>query len=104
MKVTFRQSFVRYLKKVKTQAVLDRVRRAIEQVEATSTTQEVGDLKKMSGAGNFYRIRVGDYRLPNASSIRICFSSRRPSLSGPKETFQTTLSKSSWATTISLRP
>ena len=32
MKVTFRQSFVRDLKKVKTQAVLDRVRRAIEQV------------------------------------------------------------------------
>ena len=50
MKVTFRQSFARDLKKVKTQAVLDRVRRAIEQVEATSTTQEVRDLKKMSGA------------------------------------------------------
>ena len=63
MKVTFRQSFVRDLKKVKTQAVLDRVRRAIEQVEATSTTQEVRDLKKMSGTSNFYRIRVGDYRL-----------------------------------------
>ena len=63
MKVTFRQSFARDLKKVKTQAVLDRVRRAIEQVEATSTTQEFRDLKKMSGAGNFYRIRVGDYRL-----------------------------------------
>jgi hypothetical protein len=30
MKVTFRQSFARDLKKVKDQAVLDRVRRAIE--------------------------------------------------------------------------
>jgi mRNA interferase RelE/StbE len=28
-----------------------------------STTQELRDLKKMSGTGNFYRIRVGDYRL-----------------------------------------
>ena len=63
MKVTFRQSFARDLKKVKDQAVLDRVRRAIEQVEGASTTQELRDLKKMSGAGNFYRIRVGDYRL-----------------------------------------
>jgi len=63
MKVTFRQSFARDLKKVKDQAVLDRVRRVIEQVEGASTTQELGDLKKMSGAGNFYRIRVGDYRL-----------------------------------------
>lgn len=63
MKVTFRQSFARDLKNVKDQAVLDRVRRAIEQVEGASTTQELRDLKKMSGAGNFYRIRVGDYRL-----------------------------------------
>ncbi len=63
MKVTFRQSFARDLKKMKDQAVLDRIRRAIEQVEGASTRQEVHDLKKMSGAGNFYRIRVGDYRL-----------------------------------------
>lgn len=42
--------------------VLDRVRRAIEQVEGASTTQKLRDLKKMSGSGNFYRIRVGDYR------------------------------------------
>ncbi len=63
MKVTFRQSFARELKKMKDQAVLDRIRRAIEQVEGASTRQEVHDLKKMSGAGNFYRIRVGDYRL-----------------------------------------
>jgi mRNA interferase RelE/StbE len=63
MKVTFRQSFARDLKKVKDQAVLDRVRRAIEQIDGASTTQELRDLKKMSGVGNFYRIRVGDYRL-----------------------------------------
>lgn len=63
MKVTFRQSFARDLKKVKDQTVLHRVRRAIEQVEGAATPQEVGDLKKMSGAGNFYRIRVGEYRL-----------------------------------------
>jgi mRNA interferase RelE/StbE len=63
MKVTFRQSFARDLKNVKDQAVLDRVRRAIERIEAAATPQEFGDLKKMSGAGNFYRIRVGDYRL-----------------------------------------
>lgn len=60
MKVTFRQSFARDLKKVKAQTVLHRVRRAIEQVEGAATPQEVGDLKKMSGAGNFYRIRVGE--------------------------------------------
>jgi len=63
MKLAFRQSFARDLKKVRDQAVLDHVRRAIERVEGAASLQEVGDLKKMRGAGNFYRIRVGDYRL-----------------------------------------
>ena len=63
MKVAFRQSFARDLKNIKDQAVLHRGRRAIEHVEGAATPQEVGDLKKMSGAGNFYRIRVGEYRL-----------------------------------------
>lgn len=63
MKVTFRQSFARDLKKVKNQAVLDRVRRVIERVEGAANPQEVGDLRKMSGTGSFYRIRLGDYRL-----------------------------------------
>lgn len=63
MKVAFRQSFARDLKKVKDQVVLDRVRRVIEQVERASTTREIRDLKKISETGHFYRIRVGDYRL-----------------------------------------
>jgi mRNA interferase RelE/StbE len=63
VKVLFRKSFVRDLKRVKDQAILDRVRRAIEQVERASSRREVRDLKKMSGTSGFYRIRVGEYRL-----------------------------------------
>jgi mRNA interferase RelE/StbE len=63
MKVTFRQSFARDLRKVKDQVVLDRIRRVIEQVEGASTAREIRDLKKISETGNCYRIRVGDYRL-----------------------------------------
>jgi mRNA interferase RelE/StbE len=63
MKTLFRKSFARDLKKVKDEAVLDRVRRAIEQVEAADTLQQIDNLKKLSGTDNFYRIRVGDYRL-----------------------------------------
>ena len=63
MKATFHKSFTRDLKKIKDQAILDRIRKAIEQVEAAAALQEIGDLKKMSGTGNYYRIRVGEYRI-----------------------------------------
>lgn len=63
MKVSFRKSFARDLKKIKTQTVLDRVKQAVEEVEAATTLQEVGNLKKMSGTTDFYRIRVGNYRI-----------------------------------------
>lgn len=63
MQVIFRSSFLRDVKKIKSQPLLDRVRRAIEQVEAAANLAQVEHLKKMSGADNFYRIRIGDYRI-----------------------------------------
>ncbi len=63
MKASFRKSFARDLKKVKDQAILDRVREAIEQVEAADNLAALADFKKLSGAENCYRIRVGDYRI-----------------------------------------
>lgn len=63
MNATFRRSFTRDLRKVKDQTVLNRIQHAIERVEVAANLQEVGDLRKMSGTGNFYRIRVGDYRI-----------------------------------------
>jgi mRNA interferase RelE/StbE len=63
MKATFRKSFVRDLKKVKDQEVRDGVGQAIENVEAAADLQAVSKLKKLSGAGDYYRIRVGDYRI-----------------------------------------
>jgi len=63
MKVAFRQSFMRDLKRIKDQSTLGRIRRAIEQAEKATTVNDLRDLKKLSGAGDFYRIRVGEYRL-----------------------------------------
>jgi mRNA interferase RelE/StbE len=62
MKVTFRKSFLRDLKKVKDQGVLEGVREAIELVEAADEPQAINSLKKLSGADNFYRIRIGEFR------------------------------------------
>ena len=63
MQVTFRSSFLRDLKKIKDQRILDRIAQAIENVEQATDLQGLSDLKKLSGFQDFYRIRVGDYRL-----------------------------------------
>jgi mRNA interferase RelE/StbE len=63
MKVSFRTSFLRDLKKVHDQALLDRVRLAIEQVEGAANLGKIKNLKKITGAGNYFRIRIGDYRI-----------------------------------------
>ncbi len=51
------------MKKIKDQGLLDRIRLAIENVETAETMTEISNLKKMSGTGNFYRIRFGDFRM-----------------------------------------
>jgi mRNA interferase RelE/StbE len=43
--------------------LLRRVKEAVEQVEAAGTLRELPNVTKLSGAGAFYRLRIGDYRL-----------------------------------------
>jgi mRNA interferase RelE/StbE len=63
VKSSFRKSFVRDLKKIKDSALRERVREAVEEVEAAEKLSEIDSLKKLSGTGNYYRIRIGDYRI-----------------------------------------
>ena len=64
MKTEFKESFARDLKRLKDKAVFGQVKAAIEEVEQAATLQEVGRLKRLVGSGgNYYRIRIGDYRL-----------------------------------------
>lgn len=63
MNVIFRKSFVRDLKRIEDQTVLARVAEAIEQLEAAANLQEISNLKKMSGTENYYRLRIGNYRI-----------------------------------------
>lgn len=48
--------------------MLDRIRRVIEEVERASDTQAIAGLRKLSGSGAYFRIRVRDYRLGLAIS------------------------------------
>ncbi len=63
MRTAFRKSFVRDVKKLKERRLGEQVRSVIEAVESAATLSDVPNLKKMSGAGGHYRVRIGDYRI-----------------------------------------
>jgi mRNA interferase RelE/StbE len=63
VKLTFRQSFTRDLKKVKDITMLDKIKKMIERIEAAQNMSQIEGLTKLSGTSSYYRIRIGDYRL-----------------------------------------
>ena len=63
MKVEFKSSFVKDLKRVSDKGLKERLKETIEQVENAQKFQEIGSIKKLRGGERYYRIRIGDYRL-----------------------------------------
>lgn len=63
MKVAFRKSFERDLKKIKDRSVLERVKQVVEQVEEANNFQEMRNVKKLTGTDSFFRIRIGEHRI-----------------------------------------
>ena len=63
MNVQFRSSFAKDLRAIKDKGLLKRVKEAIEQVEKAPSLQALTNIKRLKGGGNYYRIRIGDYRL-----------------------------------------
>ncbi len=63
MKTLFRESFATDLSAITDAALLRRIRKAIEQVEAARIFLQIPNLKRLDAKGKYYRIRVGDYRV-----------------------------------------
>lgn len=63
MKVEFKTSFARDLRKINDVSIKKQVSQAIEHVEKTQKFPEIVNLKKIVGADTYYRIRIGDYRI-----------------------------------------
>jgi len=63
VRVDFKKSFRRDLKKVKDKIVLQHVKEAIEQVEEAPNLNMITTLKQLKGEGEYFRIRIGDYRI-----------------------------------------
>jgi mRNA interferase RelE/StbE len=63
MRVLFREGFLRDVEALNDSALKKRVRKAIVQVEQATALKDIGNLKKLKGGDQYYRIRIGDYRL-----------------------------------------
>ena len=63
MKVEFKSSFTKDLKKVNDKDLKERIKEVIELVEEAQSLQAVENIKKLRGGDRYYRMRVGDYRI-----------------------------------------
>ena len=63
MKIDFKKSFLKELKKLKNKSLKNSIHDCIIQVESAGNHTQIKNLKKLAGYDIFYRIRVGDYRI-----------------------------------------
>lgn len=81
MRVDFRKSFTRDLKKIKDNNLLQQVRAAIEEAEAAPNLNMISNLKQLKGEREYFRIKIGNYRiglkLENDTFIFIRFLHRK---------------------------
>ncbi len=63
MNVEFKKSFLKDLERVTDKALRERVKQVIKRIEKAQTLHEVENIRKLRSSGQYYRIRIGDYRL-----------------------------------------
>ncbi|MFQ4138869.1 type II toxin-antitoxin system RelE family toxin [Nodosilinea sp. PGN35] len=63
MKVRFRNSFKKDLRRIQDKKLLENVSQIIDTAKNAESFAEIGDLKKLKGYDSFYRIRIGDFRI-----------------------------------------
>jgi len=63
VKVEFKSSFVKDLKKIKEKHLQNQIRELIEKAESTANITELENMKKISRGDVYYQIRLGNYRI-----------------------------------------
>ena len=63
MNIKIDKSFERDASKINDKATLNKIADAIESVIGAISISEIKQLKKLKGANNYYRIRIGEFRL-----------------------------------------
>ena len=54
---------MRDLRTLRDAETLLRIRESIQQIEQATSLSDISNLTKLQGGGNFYRVRIGDFRL-----------------------------------------
>jgi mRNA interferase RelE/StbE len=63
MKISYCTSFFRDLSKIQNPLILESVRSLILIIEASESIKSIPDFQKIKGSNNYFRIRIGDYRV-----------------------------------------
>ena len=63
MNIEFEKAFVRDFRKLRSKELANALSEAIKQVSEASASNEIANLKKLSGYKSAFRIRIGDYRI-----------------------------------------
>ena len=64
MKTEYLPSFIKDLKSLKSTPIYTKIKKfTFEDILSYQNLSDISNLKKLKGEDNFYRIRVGDYRI-----------------------------------------
>jgi mRNA interferase RelE/StbE len=63
MNVEFRKSFEKDLGRLRDENLLVKIQAVIEELETAESLSNISNVKKLKADGNYYRIRVGSYRM-----------------------------------------
>jgi len=81
MNVEFDKSFEKSLGKIHDPRILQRLKRIITHLEISSSLSQEPNIKKLSRYSNYFRLRIGDYRvgfeLLNRTKIRFIIIAHR---------------------------
>ena len=63
MKLLFEETFLKDLKKINDQALLHKISDLIERIKTADSILEIHHIKKLHNKKNYFRIRLGNYRI-----------------------------------------
>ena len=63
MKIKFRKSFEKDVSKIRDEDLLRTIQAVIEEVENSDSLQNINNIRKLKSRKDYYRIRIGNYRI-----------------------------------------
>ncbi len=63
MNVEFDKSFEKSLDRIRVKALYQKIGRVVKECESADKIGNISNIKKLSGFRDYYRIRIGEYRM-----------------------------------------